>query len=679
MARSLLGWRLSAKALGGKLGAEWERDRRDTLFLLGSIVLSVITHVGHLPIWVTTSFAILFFWRLGLVLSGRWLPGTWVRVIGAIAATLGVYVQFGTIFGREAGVSLLVLFLGLKLMEIRAKRDLFVVIFLCLFLLLLAFLFSQSILNSIIVFTAMLTLLTTMLSMQFGHHEATMINRFKLSGMLLLKAVPIALVMFFLFPRLDQPLWKTPGDSRSARTGLSDSMSPGSISDLTESDDIAFKANFLGQAPAQTQLYWRGPVLSDYDGVEWKPSKYALVPPPAPQLSLPSNSSMIDYTVTMDAQTGNQLMALEFATELPVVRERNSTLTADFQILSADVSDDKFLYKVRSALGSKIGLNETLLTIQNHLNLPPGFNPRTLQLALDWRNAESDNFRLVSKALKLFSQEQFFYTMKPPLYGKNGVDEFLFEKKRGFCEHYAQAFVVLMRALDIPARVVTGYQGGETNPVDGTVTIRQKDAHAWAEVWLADQGWVRIDPTAAIAPDRVQKPVARLNNEQQTGASRTTNDFIRQVGFRLQAVSNAWNQWVLSYDRSKQKSLLKLIGLDPEQWTQLIGLLAAVMALALGLTALATVNPRGRRDRLEELYAKACFRLSAAGVTRAKNDTAVTLSARVKQNLSQHAFEQFQEIAKIYNRLRYENQKPDPKELEQLAKLVRGFKPTQKP
>ena len=672
MAKSLMGWQLSWKVLGGKLGAEWERDRRDTLFLMGSIALSGLTHIEHLPVWVSISFAVLFFWRLGLVLSGRWLPRQSIRLIAAFAAALAVFAEYKTLVGRDAGVSLLILFLGLKLMEMQAKRDLFVVIFLCMFLLLLSFLYSQSLFSAVLVGIALLTLITTLLSMQFGYHEAPMVKRFVLSGTLLLKSMPIALILFFLFPRIDQPLWKMPGESSGAKTGLSDSMAPSSISNLTESDEVAFRVQFEGGIPAQKDLYWRGPSFGNFDGKTWRAVKHELGVPPGPSVQFHPDDRAYRYTVTQEPTGTSQVFALEFPSTVPIIDERSSQVLPDFQLISASPIIEKTLYSTESRIGGKIGLNETPLTLQNWLTLPPGFNGKTLQLAIEWRNAEVDNRKLIARALQWFNKDQFFYTMNPPLYGKDGVDEFLFVGRKGFCEHYAQAFVVLMRALDIPARVVTGYQGGEPNPIDGVISVRQKDAHAWAEVWLEGDGWVRVDPTAAIAPNRILKPLpSRAVAPNAVGQiANQAAGLLDQFRFRLEAVSNGWNTWVLSYDRQKQRDLLKRFGLDLENWPQVVGLMAGLIALVLAIVALSTLHPREKKNPIDVIFNQACGEFEAIGIKRRKDETAKAFAARV-QNESPENAEAFNAIAKLYNRLQYEQSKYDPQDIQKFRQLLK--------
>lgn len=668
MSTAKLGWKLSFGALGGKLGADWERDRRDTLFLMGSIGTCMLTHITHLPFWVSTAFAIVFFWRLGLVFSGRQLPGTMLRLLAAFAAALGVYAQYNTLFGRDAGVALLVLFLGLKLMEMKAKRDLFVVIFLCMFLLLLSFLYSQSIFSAVLATFALLTLVATLMSMQFGYHEAPLGKRFKLSAGLLARSLPIAIVLFILFPRIEQPLWRMPNDAQSGTTGLGDQMSPGNISDLSESEEIAFRVRFANALPEKENLYWRGPVLSVFDGRTWTQNRLAR--PGNVKIEQPDGVTPLTYTVTIEANGRNYLPALEHPISVPMVRDRPATVLPDLQLVMPDILSERLRYTVTSHPNIRYGLDETRQSLSPWLELPASFNPRTLQLALEWRNEENDPEALVKRALNWIKRDPFFYTLQPPTYGRHIVDEFLFDKRRGYCEHYSQAFVVLMRALDIPARVVTGYQGGDLNPIDDYVVVRQKNAHAWAEVWISGKGWLRVDPTAAIAPERIEKQSgqrlgSQLRLDESNGASLTN-----RIRMQLEALTNGWNQWLLNYDRSKQRNLLGWLGLDPDDWQQLVGLLAVLLGVILGIVAVVTLRPRGKPDPVESIFQEALRRLQNHGIERTKADTAIKLATKVNKSAPNLA-PAFNEIVRTYNQLRYSGQKPDAEQIKQFRDLVR--------
>jgi transglutaminase-like putative cysteine protease len=669
----------SMRVLGGRLGGEWERDRRDTLVLMAATALAVMPHAAHLPAWCSTGFFVLFVWRLGLVFSGRGLPGAAVRIVTAAACTAGVVAQYNTVFGRDAGVALLVLFLGLKLMEMRARRDLFVVIFLCFFLLLTGFFYSQSISTAALTVGAVAALLAAMLTMQFGQREAGIGRRLKMVGVILAQALPIAAVLFVLFPRLNGPLWGMPDDAHAGRTGMSDTMAPGQISQLARNEDVAFRVRFDGEAPPSAAMYWRGPTLGDFDGRTWRPVRREVAPAPRAEAELPHAGEPLRYRTTLEPHARRWLFALDVPVELPRAPGLASSVEPDFEVLSSEPVVGRIRFDAASRLDARIGLNETRLSLQNWLQLPPGANRRTLEMAARWRDEEQDEARLVTRALAMFRDAPFRYTLSPPLLADEPVDRFLFETRAGFCEHFASAFVVLMRALDVPARVVTGYQGGERNPGDDYWIVRQSDAHAWAEVWLAGRGWMRVDPTGAVAPERIERGARAMDTmrESRGGTLPGLADIgmLRRWRYSLDSVANTWNQWVLSYDRSRQQALLARLGLDAANPRELAGALAAVLALVIGGVALTTLRPHRPRDPVEKAYSEFCDRLAAIGAPRHPDETASRYLHRIDRLLDPPEAALARDIVAAYNRLRYDPVTVSPQRLRDLRRLVHAFKP----
>ncbi len=669
----------SMRVMGGTLGGVWERERRDTLFLLGAIALAVAPQLFYLPLWCAAGFCVLFLWRTGLVFSGRPLPGRLMSLAAAAACTAGVLAQYGTLFGREAGVALLVLFLGLKLMEIRARRDHFVVVFLCFFVLVTGFFESQSIFSAAASLLAVVGLLATLLTMQFGQREVSLRRRLTTVGVILLQALPLAAALFVLFPRINGPLWGLPSDAHSGSTGMSDTMSPGQISDLANNDDVAFRVQFEGRAPAQSQMYWRGPTLGHFDGKVWRAVRADIGPRPAAQATLPEGGTALHYRTTLEPHSGRWLFALDVPASVPNASDLAVSVSPDFDMLAADPLTTRTRFNASARLDASIGLNETPLSLQNWLQLPPGYHRRTLELASRWRNEETDNGALVKRALSMFREADFRYTLTPPLLEDNSVDRFLFETRAGFCEHYASAFVVLMRALDIPARVVTGYQGGEANPADDYWIVRQSDAHAWAEVWLAGKGWVRIDPTNSVAPERIEKGSAALNRQRGIAndglPSLADLALYRQLRFSIDAFSHGWNQWVLSYDRSRQKSLLSSIGLDSTQPQEIAAALGVVLALVIAGVALTTLRPQIKRDAVESAYDIFCARVAAIGAPRLQAETASRYLERIDPLLEPDDADLAREIVQTYSQLRYDPDTSSPERVRDLQRLVKAFKP----
>lgn len=677
MARPL---RYSLRALGGTMGAQWERERRDTLFLMLPVLVSVLPHLPHVPVWAGIAFLVLFGWRFALVLSGRWLPRASVRWVAAIGCCAAVYAQYGTLFGREPGVVLLVLFLGVKLMEMQARRDLFVVIFLCFFLLLTAFFHSQSIVTAAVVVVALHGLLAAMLTMQYRRGEAAIGTRLRLVGSMLAQALPLALVAFLLFPRAGSPLWGTGTDASRATTGLSDSMTIGNITRLGESEEIAFRVQFDGEAPPNGLMYWRGPVFGDFDGESWRAIavRGTLAPPRIDYGD--DDARRFAYTVTLEPSGRDWLFALEMPLEADAGRHGTALRVPDLQLVATMPVRERLRYRVVSQTAFRIGADERPESLRPWRALPPGFNPRTLDLATRWRESgesgeSGGDAALVARALALFREQPFRYTLEPPPLGEDSIDEFLFETRAGFCEHYASAFVVLMRALSIPARIVTGYQGGERNPVDGYWLVRQADAHAWAEVWLAGRGWVRVDPTAAVDPARIEHGRRLARAASAFDGSGPALAWLHRVRHGFEAIGNAWNQWVLQYDRGRQRSLLARIGIDAGERTRLAALLAVVLATMIAGAALLTLRPRVARTPLERCWDEFCARLSAVGLGRMLHETPSRYLARIERALDDGSVEKARRIVATYEHLRYAAVEPDRDAVRNLRLAVQAFQP----
>lgn len=608
------------------------RDKSDTLLLIAACAMVLLPHIAHLPIWTSLTCSLVLMWRVAITWRGNRLPPLSLLLPLAVLTMLGVYASERTMFGRDAGVSMLVLLLTFKLLEMRARRDVFVVLFLSCFLVLTTFFYSQSIVTALLVVVTLVVLLTAQLSFQFTGAVPHLRKRLRMGAFILLLAVPLTLVLFLLFPRIPGPLWGMPGDAFGGRTGMSDSMAPGTISRLAMSDDIAYRVKFIDPAPAPAQRYWRGAVLTQFDGRTWT-RRAALTLPITPSDSFligEKNSPTIRQQVTMEASGQRWLFALE-TPEFPPNLENNSSLhshiNTDREILSDRPLTERTRYDVTSTINHQgahfVVYADESSALRESLVLPDGFNPRTIAFAQTLRAKANSDAEVVKATLDFFHHKNFTYTLEPPLLGENSVDEFLFSTRAGFCEHYSGAFVVLMRAANIPARVVTGYQGGEINPVDGFMTVRQSDAHAWAEVWLEGSGWVRVDPTAAVAPERIQRSLNQFLPHRFLGGlinidSSPDNwwNKLHIVRENWEALSNNWNQWVLNYTQDKQKSLLQYFGIQQFDWRMLVGLMVGFGALALAVVALPLLLVRNKIEPLDKVYSGFCNRMVRHGMVR---------------------------------------------------------------
>jgi transglutaminase-like putative cysteine protease len=618
--------------------------------LVLSILMVVAPHADHLPLWVSGLCAGLLLWRAYLNYSGRPLPKRWLLMLITFAGTGGIVLTFHTLFGREAGVTLLMLLATLKLMELRKARDAMVLIYLACFIIITNFFYSQSISTALYLLATLIVIVTTWVHLQA--QRIALKPRLRIAAVLLLQALPLTLILFILFPRVQGPLWGLPQDAY-ASSGLDDKMSPGSLSRLSLSEAVAFRVIYNDKIPRRDQMYWRGPVLWDFDGRTWTPGRAVLTVAP----KFTELDQQINYIVTLEPHNKPWLFALDVPDKLSVP----ATLTYDFQVLNKEPVNARMRYAARSNLVYHANLEEAVRQLQRGLQLPKQFNPRAQQLAAQWRVDQGrvgskDDADIVRTALAYFNKQGFAYTLEPQLLGADSVDDFLFTTKQGFCEHYASAFVFLMRAANIPARVVTGYLGGEFNNVGNYYIVRQSDAHAWAEVWLAGQGWVRVDPTAAIAPDRVQRGLSAAVSDSAAlpFMARNPPQWMRDLRLNLDTLANQWNQWVLGYDTERQFAFLTRLGMESITWQKIalnmlagVGLVIALFALFM-LRHLYTRQP----DKVQAAWLKLCRKLAQAGLPRAAHEGAQDYANRIAATRPELGVA-IRDLAARYSALRY--------------------------
>jgi transglutaminase-like putative cysteine protease len=611
------------------------RDKADTLLLLGAAVLVLAPHTAHLPAWVSLLCGLTLLWRATITLQGKRMPSSILLLPLAALAMAGVAHSYQTLLGRDAGVAMLVLLVAFKMLEMHARRDLFVVVFLCFFLVLTNFFYEQGIGTALLMAASVLTLLTAQMSFQFSGAVPPLRQRFLMSARLLALASPLALALFFLFPRIEGPLWGMPDDAHSARSGLSETMAPGTMAHLAQSGETAFRVRFDDAPPPQEQMYWRGPVLVDYDGRTW--TRAAAAPSRAPEvdtLSLSVSGKPAGYEVTLEPSNSRWLFALEMPQQLPGLDGNSAQVSSEFELTTAYPVEARMRYRVTSFLDYRLQHAGLPDDAGRWLQLPGNSNPRALMAGLSLRSEPDPRKRIVA-VLNGFRRENYVYTLNPPLLGRHAVDDFLYGSRAGFCEHFAGSFVFLMRAAGVPARVVTGYQGGELNPLDGYITVRQSDAHAWAEVWLARRGWVRVDPTAAVAPERVRRglneaippspPFGLAGLGRLMRLDGDANPWLAQVRYAVGAVNNGWNQWVLNYSPQRQRGVLESMQSSLLDWRLPLG----VVALATVLLLARTLLRRREIDPIDALYSALCARLARLGLARSADEGPSTYAARI--------------------------------------------------
>jgi hypothetical protein len=626
------------------LAAFWQRlprDARDTLFLLAVIAWTIVPHAAHLPAWCALLAAAILLWRGRLAVRGAPLPPRWnVAVVLAAAIALTLWSQ-RTLLGREAGVTLLVVLVALKTLELRARRDALVVFFLGFFLVLTNFLYSQSLAVALSMLVSVWGLLTALVLAHMPVGRPPLARAGALAARAALLGMPLMVLLFALFPRM-APLWGVPQDA-AGRTGLSGSMALGGVASIANDDSIAMRVRFFGPVPAADQLYFRGPVLGHFDGREWTRGVSTFPIAQRPRAELQFAGVGVPYELTIEPSRLALLPMLEMTPDRPGAAPElegfNAVLRADVQWQIDRPVTERVRVRAVAYTDHRHGPRTEVLGLRDLVELPPGFNPRSLQWAQDLRNrpenANADARALADQLLAHLRRGGFGYTLEPGTYGRHAVDEFWFDRKLGFCEHFAAAFVVMMRAMDVPARVVTGYQGTDPQPVDGYYIVRQSHAHAWAEYWQPGAGWLRADPTAAVAPERIQ--VSR-NLQPPRGfvanALGSVNPAMAQQMRQFwEAMNNRWNQWVLNYSRGAQLDLLKSLGFQSPDWVDLAYVLIGLLCTGSLAGAAWALWDRHRQDPWQRLQRRVADALQRLGVAVAAHDPPRTRAERVRQAL----------------------------------------------
>jgi protein-glutamine gamma-glutamyltransferase len=642
--------------------------------LLAVLGLVMAPQLPQLPPWLIAVAVAFGAWCYLITRRRLRAPALWLRILLSALLLTAVYTHYGTLLGRDAGAALLIAMLALKLMEIKEARDIYITVFLGYFLIIIGFLFTQSLWMAGYML-AVVTLLTAVLNDLNCTRVAAFAVNLRFAAALLLRALPLAAVVFVLFPRISGPLWGLPKDAYDGMIGLGDEMVPGQISELIQSDAVAFRASFSGSIPPPRQRYWRGPILWETDGMGWRAGylEDALAsskPPP-----FVASGDAVRYTVTLEPHNRRWLYALDLVASAPP----ETKISPDFLLLRPTPLRERLRYTVTSypdGVASRLSGFERRRALQ----LPANGNPRARALAQGWRQRLHDPAAIVQRALLMFRDKPFVYTLHPPLIDKDFVDNFLFNSRKGFCEHYAASFTFLMRAAGIPARVVTGYQGGELNPIGNYLIVRQRDAHAWSEVWLDGHGWTRVDPTAAVAPERIDlsidnglQPIGDAVRFEIPQAAWLTALW-RETLFGWDALNNKWNQWVLSYGAERQADLLGWLNVGGLSWqSTAILLLAALGALLVGIVILALKRERQAEDAIVRAYQDFCRKLTRRGLSRWSYEGPGDFAARIAAQRPDLAG-QVHYIVRLYTALRYEAYRAPPA-LDMLRRAVRRFRP----
>ena len=620
--------------------------RNSLVWMLAAQIAVIAPHVPRLPVWVTLICVGCCFWRV-MVYQGRWsYPGRWAKVVFVVAGLIGLGVGYkGRVYGLEPAVALLVIAFVFKLLEMQHKRDAYIVILLGYFVAITEFLFFQSIPYAFYMLFAVVLITAALIGLNQTQSHLQPLKTLKLAATLMVQSIPMMLVLFILFPRI-APLWTVPLESQAAKSGVTDRMSPGDIASLSLSPELAFKASFSGAIPAPGQLYWRGLVLENYDGKTWtrranltdsiwrnKQSK------PVWAKDIERLESTQSYSIILEPTRQNWLFSLATA-DLPA--NADIAMLDDYTLAYVHRRGvtAKFKYAVTSDLQYRLETELSDEVRQRNTSLPSDSNPRTRELVSAILALASNDADYVNRVLSYFADEKFAYTLQPPKLGDDDIDEFLFDSQRGFCEHYAGSFVFMMRAAGVPARVVLGYQGGEYNALANYIAVHQFDAPSWAEVWYEGRGWVRVDPTQMVSPERIQRGLESAVAEENTFLANSPLSWLKyrqllwlqDLRQQLGAIGHYWDNWVVGYNPRTQLEFLSTYFEDIDA-SRLGLLMLTTFFVLLGIVALFVLRSRNTRllTAVDQQYLRFCQLLGKQGLARQPGEGPWRYSERVSQ------------------------------------------------
>jgi transglutaminase-like putative cysteine protease len=668
------------------LAQQWRhlpRDSRDTLFLLGVIAWTVLPHIPHLPTWCTLLTAVMLIWRTQLAMTHGPLPGrVWLAVLLLVAVALTLW-SYRTLLGKEPGVTMAVTLMALKTLELRARRDAFVVFFLGFFIVLTHFLYSQSLLVAAAMLVSVWGMLTALVLAHMPVGQPRLRQAATLALRTALLGAPIMALLFLLFPRVG-PLWGVPQDSR-ASMGLSSHMQMGKLAELAQDDRIVLRVRFHDAVPPPQAMYFRGPVFTRFDGTEWRaqrPTSNA----PAVQPELQTRGPSVRYEMTLEPQRLTVLPLLEANLAAPQLDEQTVAPREELLWVTERPSNERLRFEAAASIDFRLGLAPNSRALDDAVQLPARYNPRTLAWARALRReprlAAAGPRGLAQAVMARIHDGEYTYTLAPGVYGETdpfgAIDEFWLDHKMGFCEHFAASFVVIMRAMGVPARVVTGYQGTDPLPVDGYYIVRNSHAHAWAEYWDPAAGWVRADPTAAVSPERIvrSRHLTPAPGLMAGALSSFSPQLLAQLGTAWEALNNRWNQWVLSYSRGHQLDLLRTLGVRAPSWQDLsLALILALSGLALAGAGWAWWDRR-RVDPWVRQMNSVRRALGALGIDAAGHEAPRTLALRVRARLGSSG-ERLTELLHTLELQRYGREaarRPDARLTRHVRRTVRALR-----
>lgn len=650
----------------------WQIPRRGLLFLLATVLLVLAPQSLRMPLWITLVGLLCIGWRLAIHQGWLDYPGRWLRVSVVVFTLLVSISQINRIgIGLDWAAALLALSFVFKLIEMQSKRDVYVVITLSFAMLLVSFLYSQSLVVTLYVAICVLSILTTMVAINRSSPQDNPRGSFGLALRLTAQSLPLMLILFLLFPRI-APLWAVPVPTSADQTGVADEMTPGDISQLGRSAELAFRVGFAaGQSPPHRELYWRGLVLEDFDGTTWRRrgnSRFSLAAArgnPAADYAgrMELRGEPVDYSVILEPTQQPWLYGLHLVDPQAPSQFR----ARNFELFNNGPVAQRMTYNLRSYPEARTDVFLLESIRARALALPREGNDASREFALQLRSEQASDRDYANAVLNYFRRQPFFYTLTPPALNGSHIDDFLFNTRQGFCEHYASSFTFLMRAAGIPARVVVGYQGAEYNRFENYLMVYQYNAHAWSEIWLEGEGWVRVDPTGAVSPDRIdlgveaalQDDPAFLDDARFSMMRFRGMNLINTLRLRLDAIEYEWNRRVVSYDDEVRFRLLeRLLGdVSERRILLLMGTMAAMVVFFIALTVI-RFRPQQTLRPVEKLYDTLCRDLARAGLPRRTGEGPRDYCRRVSAERPELAGE-LEQLTEMYVRLNYAASKDD--------------------
>ncbi len=648
--------------------------RSSTIWLVATLLLVSAPLFPVLPYAVIGTVIFCVYWRYRQLQGRSGEAPTWMKVLLVVFCSINIYIEFKTLVGLAAGASVLVAACSMKLLELKAVRDTWIIMLLSFFVVVTGLLFSQSLLMAGYLLVVLVVIVSAMAGLHYRSNRQGLGFVFRRGAILSAQALPMMLILFLVVPRIP-PLWSVPMPERDATTGISDSMTPGDIARLSQSDKLAFRATFEGKVPPPEQRYWRGIVMSHFDGRTWSQEDHdklavrqditedGLVrwhPSPSWYEVDKGLEPEYRYDIILEPTSQSWLFSLGPAWEAI----EDTGVTRNYRLIPRNPVDFRMAYQLesRKRQADERDLPEWMAELNLRLPYDGDREARAYGEALS-KQFDADPVKIANALLEQFRSQPFYYTLRPPLLGANTIDEFLFSSRQGFCSHYAGAFVFVMRAAGIPARVVAGYQGGEYKPDDRVIQVRQFDAHAWAEIWVPDRGWVRIDPTAAVSPERVREGLERaVSGEGSFLSERPFSpvrfrhiDLLNTLRLSWEKLEYQWQRRVLGYHNESQEALFRQLFGDRDMYQTLAIVLAGATALFLMIMSAVLLWPgRKKRTAVEKVYDRFCRKMAKKGFERRPGEGPVAYGQRIAESAPELA-EVAIMFAECYARCQYGN------------------------